>query len=74
MNGSKITIIVGYVAEHPGCTKLAAGSAAWYSDHGTGIRPNLDRIYNPVDRAIKSGLIRAERAVGVSNRYALYPV
>ena len=56
MPGPKMLAVECYVADHPGCTKLAAGRAAWSS----GFEGNMGYLYGPVNRAIKAGLVRAE--------------
>lgn len=61
--GRQMRRAIEYVQQHPGCTKLAV--AEELSPH----HPTYG--YEPVNRAIEAGLIRAEHRV---NHYALYPV
>lgn len=64
MIGHKMKAVAEYVAANPGCTKLEAGRAVWTGHPNAG----MSYLYGPVDRAIKAGLVKAER---LSNRYAL---
>jgi hypothetical protein len=67
--GPKMHAVASYVSEHPGCTKVEAGRHAWLLNHGAEIVPNNDNIYNPVNRALEAGIIRAERTI---RGYKLY--
>jgi hypothetical protein len=58
--GPKKRAVAEYVAAHPGCTKVAAGRYAWLLNHGAGVVPGKDNVYNPVNRAVAAGLVRAE--------------
>lgn len=64
--GPKMLAVTGYVLANPGCTKIAAGLYAW-GNKGSG---NMAFVYGPVNRAIKAGLITAERTS--SGWYHLY--
>jgi len=63
--GPVMQAVVNYVRANPGGTKIDAARATW------GDRKGLSNYgYRPVDRAIKRGLVRAERQS--SGRYQLF--
>lgn len=65
--GHKMEAVEWFVRKNPGCTKLDAGRYAWGRPGAEG---NMGFLYNPVDRAIRAGLIKAE---WMGNRYSLTP-
>lgn len=65
--GSQMRAAVSFVAANPGCAILPVAKALHI---GARTGRNNALGYNPVHRAIKAGLIRAERGVG--QRYALF--
>jgi len=63
---AKMGFVLWYVADHPGCTKSAAGQFASF-----GMPLGLDNgvIYGPVNACIRRGLISA--STGKRGAYAL---
>lgn len=60
--GPKMRMVTWYVYRHPGCPKLhAAEFAAPGADKGT---PGIGYGYASVDRAIRAGLVTADRTRG----------
>jgi hypothetical protein len=62
--GHKMRAALNYIAEHPGCTKLAAALAV-------GPNGSTKFGYATVDRCITAGLVRAD---GDGRKYALYVI
>lgn len=67
--GPQMRAAVYFVSQNPGCAILPV---AKYLHAGARTGNNNAHGYNPVHRAIRAGLIRAERGAG--GRYALYAV
>jgi hypothetical protein len=64
--GANMQAVADYVAAHPGCSKLDAAKAITHSAAASATNHGQ---YESIDKAIRAGLIRAERH---GNRYALY--
>lgn len=69
--GKAMMRAVWYVERNPGCVMYSAAIAA--SPHGSRTRNNA-LGYDPVHRAIKAGLIRAEANTSRKGSLILYPV